>query len=487
MSGTLGGMSKEMHDLIETLCIKYVMPDNGLSYSQIIRGLTRDIASRLQWPGMTIRGVEKHLEAANRVLASKYHWQTYSQAEVQAAQKAGWQEGLRYPLPFPGANGKTQKPNAACTNSNPVIQGPPTQKASAMQSRLIEWLEPGTIAVGFIALFAGKTGIGKSLVALDLIRVMLLRGVIDCVLWIGEDPPEQMTIPRLLGMGIDSDKFSFLTDEAGDVFTLKNLELLESAWVHAGKPKLIVIDPPSNWLGGVDANNDGAVRAVLRPIITWLNQHSVACVMITHTRKKKNGQEREAIDEVIGSIAWGTACRMMTIFVPARDPANPKLSLMTCPKMNLGVIPPTRTFEIVVQNGSPIVQWHNANGQVTADEAINRPVAIRTTRGENAVAWLEERFREQKRWTSDELKTAAKAAGLSKNALWSDEVKALPIKKEQPGHAGPWYWEAIPPWPPIAAGQAGTGSGTTPPLTHPHARENPATFPGGSSGYPPPY
>ena len=363
-----------------------------------------------------------------------------------------------------------RKAPATATGGKPNfgVEGPLIVRGSAIKPKTIEWLEPGVIAVGFIGLFAGKTGIGKSLVACALIKVMLERGIIDGVLWIGEDPPDKMTIPRLIGMGIDTDKFVFLTDNASDVYVLKNLAMLNQVWLDARKPKLVVIDPPANWLGGIDPNSDAAVRSILRPIITWLNQNGVACVLIGHTRKKRKGGECEAIDEVAGSFGWGTACRMMTIFTPARDALNPKLSLMTFPKMNLGETPKTRTYEIVAPNGSPIIQWHenSQHNGVTADEAINRPITINATRGQSAVAWLEERFRERPSWASDELKTAAKAAGLSKNALWSDEVKALPIKKELSNGVGtPWLWKAIPPWP----GQPWLGEAKKP-LSHPYAR-----------------
>ena len=49
------------------------------------------------------------------------------------------------------------------------------------------------------------------------------------------------------------------------------------------------------------------MRAFIRPLINWLNKYGLACVMIGHTRKKQNGKEMEAIDEIAGSCAWGTA------------------------------------------------------------------------------------------------------------------------------------------------------------------------------------
>lgn len=127
-----------------------------------------------------------------------------------------------------------------------VFRGPYIIRGSAIKPRTIEWLDPGWIAIGFISLFAGKTGVGKSLVACDLIKGMLEGEVINSVLWIGEDPPDKMTIPRLNGMGIDPDKFAFLTDDASDIYTLGDLRTLELAWLEAGQPKLIVIDPPAN-------------------------------------------------------------------------------------------------------------------------------------------------------------------------------------------------------------------------------------------------
>lgn len=74
----------------------------------------------------------------------------------------------------------------------------------------------------------------------------------------------------------------------------------------------------------------------------------------------------------------------------------------------------------------------------------------RSARGLVAVNWLIERFREAREWPSQSLLSLASEAGISRNALYSPEVAALPIRKirrcDDAGQAN-WLWAAGDGWP----------------------------------------
>ena len=80
-----------------------------------------------------------------------------------------------------------------------------------VQARSIEWLWTGWIPKGYVTIFAGETGAGKSTVLADIAaRVTTgapwpgeaLKRDVARVLWLGsEDGIEEMTVPRLMASG----------------------------------------------------------------------------------------------------------------------------------------------------------------------------------------------------------------------------------------------------------------------------------------------
>jgi hypothetical protein len=87
---------------------------------------------------------------------------------------------------------------------------------------------------------------------------------------------------------------------------------------------LIVIDPPTNYLGDTDEHKNAEVRAVLTNLVAWLNGRDVACVLITHVNKQV-GKGTDAINRVLGSVAWGS-----TAGSPCPSPPIPATLLGAC-------------------------------------------------------------------------------------------------------------------------------------------------------------
>ncbi len=149
----------------------------------------------------------------------------------------------------------------------------------------------------------------------------------------------------------------------------------------------------------------------------------------------------------MGGVAWVTAVRAAHMFCP--DPENPNQNLFVCLKVNNGPKGKTLSYQIEpTTDDQAIIKW-TGEVDMTADEAMGG--GKRKSRGICAVEWLIERFREHSEWTSDELKKTAAEAGISKNALWSPEVNALPIRKRERANAAgdlQWFWIAERNWPP---------------------------------------
>jgi hypothetical protein len=264
---------------------------------------------------------------------------------------------------------------------------------------------------------------------------------------ISEDDHEYVLAPRLLDAGADMERVAFMGWEAMASFTLADTEMLDDTYHQAGEPKLVVIDPPTNFLGGKDEHKNAEVRGVLMKISAWAIAHRIAVILITHTNKGTR-KDMAAIDRIIGSVAWASTTRISHIFGPHPDEAGQYLWLPL--GTNIGRVPDGLAYRIAEhEDGRVIVEWV---GTVDVD-ADDMMAGVRKSRGMRAGEWLAERFREKREWPSDELKHAATEAGISRNALFSPEVEALPIRKRQiVGANGDryWVWVADEGWPPPA-------------------------------------
>lgn len=331
-----------------------------------------------------------------------------------------------------------------------------TIRASEIQPRAVCYLWRDRVPIGFITVFAGRTGLGKSFVTCDLAARITqgedlpdgpsgLAGECRNVLFISEDPYDYVLAPRLTELGADLGRISFLRWEAMARYTLGDTEFLERAFQEAEEPALVVIDPPTNFLGDdIDEHKNSAVRALLMHLVQWIKDKDAACVMITHVNKS-TGKGVEAINRVIGSVAWTTIARVAHSFAPDPDTAGECLFLPM--KNNLGPIAKGLSYRIVKTDTLATVQW-TGEVDLSADEAMSGEK--RKPRRVIASEWLAQQFRARREWPSNEITDAGKEHGVSRSALW--EAKGcLPIdaRKRTTADGEPvWYWVARADWPP---------------------------------------
>jgi hypothetical protein len=419
------------------------------------------------------------LRAAARSLAGHLHHGHLDEAEVVRTLKLagrraglddkdiddviGWgmADGKANPLPLAeklrqeNQNGRKKQHQA-----RPEPEAPPegerlTIRASEIVPKAVRWLWRDRVAIDFISLFAGRTGLGKSFVTCDMAARLTTAGEMpdgpsgmdgECadVLFISEDPYEYVLAPRLLELGADMDRVHFLRWEYLALYTLSNIEFLERAYHEANDPALIVIDPPTNYLGDTDEHKNAEVRAVLTNLVAWLNGRDVACVLITHVNKQV-GKGTDAINRILGSVAWGSTARVAMSF--AVDPNDPSRCLFSGSKNNLGQVARTWGYRVVKTEALAKVEWL---GEVdtTADEAMAGEK--RAPRRMLAKEWLVELFRKRLEWPSDQFWSEAKAHGISKNAIDEARVRLempKPRKVTEPNGETHWIWWVPANWP----------------------------------------
>lgn len=330
-----------------------------------------------------------------------------------------------------------------------------TVRANEIVPKKVRWLWQNRVPIGFITLFAGRTGLGKSFVTCDFAARVTqgedlpdgpsgVGGECRNVLFISEDPYEYVLAPRLLELGADMGRISFLTWEAMTRYTLSDTEFLERAWREADEPVLIAIDPPTNFIRGADEHKNSEVRDILMHLVLWIASKDAACVLITHVNKAQ-GKGVDALSRVIGSVAWTTVVRIVHLF--AQDPDDPERRLFCPDKTNLGVKGETLAYSVRKTDTLATIDWHGTV-DLTSDQALSGEK--RKPRRIVASDWLTERFRERLEWPSNDLFRAALQEGLSRDAVFEGKkVLNLPrARKEiQPNGDICWIWWVPPDWP----------------------------------------
>jgi hypothetical protein len=452
----------------------------GAWYAAAIQGEARKVA---QAPAGTRHNA---LRAAARTLAGSIHTgiitvEAIRSALLESARRVGlddvesravldWAiaDGAAHPIDPPDfrderrghddspGEAPAEGPDAAPAADDPNGYGYPLIIGGReITPKRVRWLWEGRVPYGFLTLLAGRTGVGKSFIALDLAARLttgdeIPGGAGECfepgrVLVIGEDSHEYVLAPRLIEAGADMGRVSFMSWAAMAEYSLSNSTMLDDTHRAAGRPELVIIDPPTNFLAAKDEHKNAEVRQILMIVSTWAMARDVVVLFITHCNKG-GGKDREALSRIMGSVAWATTCRIAHLLTP--DPEEDGRSLFLPMKSNIGRLPPGLAYRIVGTDTLARVEWLG-EVDIDADDALSGEK--RKPRGVVAVEWLAEQFRDQGEWESAELTRAAAEAGISRVALFAPEVMALPIRRRQHTHADgrrSWTWIADPGWPP---------------------------------------
>ncbi len=264
-------------------------------------------------------------------------------------------------------------------------------RLSDVEPESVEWLWPGRIALGKLTLVAGDPGLGKSFLTLDMAaRVSTGAGWPDSpgqrtdpggvVLLSAEDALGDTIRPRLDAAGADVSRIVALEAirSVGDVrgggresaraFDLsRDLPTLEEAIRSVGDCRLVVIDPVTAYLGGVDSHKNADIRGLLAPLGALAERHRVAVVAVTHLNKASGGP---AIYRAMGSLAFAAAAR--AAWAVTKDEPDPRRRLFVPIKNNIA--PDTGGLAYRIEplgvDGCPVVAWEPGPVNVSADDAL---------------------------------------------------------------------------------------------------------------------
>jgi AAA domain-containing protein len=218
--------------------------------------------------------------------------------------------------------------------------------ASEIKVRRVRWIWKDRVALGTLALLAGREGLGKSTLAYD-IAARVTRGTLDgenlgtprgVLICAAEDSWEHTIVPRLIAAGADLERIFRVEIETYDDMLVglslpRDFKAVEEAaeLVDAG---LMVLDPLMSVIDTrLDTHKDREVRAALDPLSRLADRARMAIIGLIHHNKSGS---TDALQLVMGSKAFSAVARSVHTCIPDPDDETQTRRLFATSKNNLG-------------------------------------------------------------------------------------------------------------------------------------------------------
>ncbi|QYG93459.1 AAA family ATPase [Iamia sp. SCSIO 61187] len=370
--------------------------------------------------------------------------------------------------------------------------------ASSVTIRRPTFLWTGRIPESAVTLFAGREGLGKTVLATHL-AARVTQGELPGsrmgrpgdVVYIGtEDDRETVLVPRLLAADADLSRVHFV-DVRLDAFSVaRDVADLDVA-LSKLDPALTIIDPVDAHLGGgVDSHKKAEVQAALGALALLAQRHRCSIVAVAHLNK---GESRDVLTKVVGSVGFTTSVR--SVLAVGEHPDEPRDRVCVLRKANMTDASAVPAFRYRIESAmvqSPDGPIDTAGVVALGEELGLDPNAIlsvpdleeRTARTE-AAEWLREVLEDGGgSLPSKEIKRLAEEADISGRTLQRArrEVGIEVTRHEhKPGRPSTWTLPSVPTGSgQLPCGTHGTNPDTGPDLTLP--AKDPSTCQGSDTG-----
>lgn len=338
------------------------------------------------------------------------------------------------------------------------------QRASEIEPRPVKWLWPEFLAAGKLHLLAGSPGTGKTTIAMSLAASATgsapwadgtrISESGEVVIWSAEDDPEDTLVPRLIAAGADLDRVHFVrmsADGQGDPHSFdpaSDLDLLMNDIKRRPQVTLVIIDPVISAIAG-DSHKNAEVRRGLQPLCDLAA--TIGCAVLGISHYSKGTSERDPVERVTGSIAFGAAPRIV-LCTAKREAAvgGSSARVLVRAKSNVGQDGGGFGYEldqVEVRPGvsASVVRWSDAidgSARLILANVERVESAASHSAVEEAKEFLREFLNDGPKPSGDVLE-AAEQAGLAQKTVRRAQ-KALGIKPLKTGMNGGWTW-SLPP------------------------------------------
>ena len=268
--------------------------------------------------------------------------------------------------------------------------GPAFKRLNEVEGRSISWLWTGRIPLGMLTLLVGDPGLGKSFLATWISSRLSVGAPLpgdagealtgSTIYLSAEDSPVYALQPRAAKNGADLSKIIILEDSEFDIEA--DLKKIRAIIKKEPSVRLLVIDPLNSYLGRADYFKDAAVRAILNPLVQFLEETQIACKAVMHLNKKT---ELAAIYRIGGSIAFAGIAR--SILAVTADPKDPERRLLRPIKMNYARKPDALAFRI---SEDLALTFDEGPVEMGTDDPLTPRSGRKAVEGTFAQGWLAE-------------------------------------------------------------------------------------------------
>ena len=320
---------------------------------------------------------------------------------------------------------------------------------ATVEKKEIEYFWENKIPRGAISVLAGMQGKGKTFVSTYLTAhattgndwadgTKCPKGSV--LFFYGEEDIARVYRSRLEAQGAILDRIRFLDGmeilKGGKVtgekdVSIKNVEYIRQAIEDTKKQTgfpvvLVVIDPISNYWGGIKENDNAEVRGGLKPIQRLAEETEAVFLLIHHTGKTTR---ENSVHQLLGATALSAVAR--TVWMLYEDPDDPQNRIVAPSKWNYLVEPTSFSFFIDRrQNGKVIVL--DTNIEKTADDFNTE---MREAAFQNRTGRKPKKLSEAENWLREFLSGGRKPSGNPSDP----QPGTVRYESDQVGHA----WRTI--------------------------------------------
>lgn len=425
-----GGMVAYVKKALDNECARVVLAQPGpkegrnnalnraaFSLGTLVGGgyLSRSEAEQRLWDAARSSGLHEDANCGQR--------------GIESTIRSGLEAGMEAPRSLPEKAAKVR----AADGPGPEVEEDETITigANEIAPEVIKWLWYGRLPQGKLVTWAGQTGLGKSFLSCDIAARMSIGADIpfgggECFPVSGtlmlncEDGYADTIVPRLMEAGADLRMIRFMKTEKLACWTMAHLDSLERAIRETPDCRLVILDAASSFLGGVDDHKNSEFRQLLAPFVLRVQDWGVSVVFVTHFNKA-GSHKVEVLDRVMGGVAWVSGVRVAAAFIKTPTPDEPERRMFVPLKSNICKKQTAITYRLVNVDGDRNrcrVEWLEEI-DTTAEQAMTEALqGAARPRGLIAAEWLIEQFNVRREWSSEDLFTAGKHAGVSRNAIF---------------------------------------------------------------------
>ncbi len=340
-------------------------------------------------------------------------------------------------------------------------------RMDTVDEREVKWLWPGRLPLGNVTMVAGDPGVDKSFLTTWLAaRVSRaddfpdarcgLRKPGDVLMLSAEDDPADTIRPRLRLHGADLKRVHVMEgvregNRVAGVDLDRHLGQVEEALKGLERPRLLVVDPISAYLGATDGNSNSGVRGLLRELAGLAQKYGPAVLCVTHLNKNggagASGGASRVMYRAMGSLAFVAAARLAYYVRP--HPDDESLRCMAMIKSNLDTRPRVMTYRL----GPAGLAWESVDAPLTLRDLEMERADDEPARAHQGEAFLQRVLRSGPAPAAAALAQGARE-GLSPGVLRRAKERLGIVVRKQGMDAG-WTWSL----PTAAPGDPDAGGG----------------------------